>query len=284
LPFHSVCWSDADALGLFPHTLIVCDRLSSVTFLDEYLSAAPEQSLVSGAVEAHVAEGAQLNYVQLQGWAGSAYNLSCQVARVERDGVFNGVGVFLGGRLSRNEIEVELRGTGATSRLQSVVFGDGHQHFDQQTLQDHVGRNTASDLLMKAALKDESRSVFMGLIRILGEARGSNAFQTARTLLLSAKAKADAIPSLEILANDVKCKHAAAVGQVDESQLFYLMSRGLTREQAQRMIVLGFFEPVIAGVPLESVRERLWARIEAKLDGPHPDPLPRGGEGIGTRT
>jgi Fe-S cluster assembly protein SufD len=150
-----------------------------------------------------------------------------------------------------------------------MVFGDLHQHFDHQTLQDHLAPNTSSDSLFKTALTDSSRSVAAGLIRIAPEAQGTEAFLESRNMLLSDKARADSIPGLEILANDVRCKHAATVGRIDEEQLFYLMSRGVDRDTAESLIVAGFFAPVIDRVPMEWLRNKLTATLARRLELAH---------------
>jgi len=145
------------------------------------------------------------------------------------------------------------------------MFGDGRQHFDLHTLQKHLVDHTTSDLLIKGCLKDRARSIYQGLIQVAEGAQRTDAYQANRNLLLSDTARADSIPGLEILANDVRCTHGATIGTVDEEQMFYLMTRGLPRNQAQRLIVEGFFTPVLDRIPLESVRDQLRQVIQQKI-------------------
>jgi Fe-S cluster assembly protein SufD len=145
------------------------------------------------------------------------------------------------------------------------MFGDGRQHFDLHTLQKHLTDHTTSDLLIKGCLKDRARSIYQGLIQVAEGAQRTDAYQANRNLLLSDTARADSIPGLEILANDVRCTHGATIGTVDEEQMYYLMSRGLPGNEAQRLIVEGFFTPVLDRIPLESVRDQLRQVIQQKI-------------------
>ena len=148
-----------------------------------------------------------------------------------------------------------------------VFFADGDQHFDHRSLQDHVAPNCNSDLLYKGALRDRSRAVYSGWVHVRPDAQKTNAMQTSRNIVLSEHAKADAIPNLEIEANDVRCGHAASVGPVDEETIFYLQSRGITREDAERLIVSGFFQEVLDRVQIDEVREGAEAAIANELAG-----------------
>ena len=158
-----------------------------------------------------------------------------------------------------------LTGPGAEVYVHGFMFGDGRQHFDLHTLQKHLVDHTTSDLLIKGCLKDRARSIYQGLIQVAEGAQRTDAYQANRNLLLSDTARADSIPGLEILANDVRCTHGATIGTVDEEQMFYLMTRGLPRNQAQRLIVEGFFTPVLDRIPLESVRDQLRQVIQQKI-------------------
>jgi Fe-S cluster assembly protein SufD len=150
--------------------------------------------------------------------------------------------------------------------MRGVVFGGDDQHFDHQTLQEHIAADCSSDLLFKVVVKDQAMSVHLGIVRVHRDARGTDASQTVRNLILSEGAKAHPILPLEIEASDIRrCSHAATVGQVDENQLFYLMSRGLSRRDAQKLIVDGFFEPVLEAIPLPSIQHRLRQAVDEKL-------------------
>ena len=170
-----------------------------------------------------------------------------------------------GSRKGKTRIQNDLAGQGATSRVTGAYFADGEQHLDFDTFQEHIAPNTTSDFAFKGALRDEATTVWRGMIRVEREAQKTNAYQENRNLLLSERAHADSIPGLEILANDVRCTHGATLGQVDRDQLFYLMSRGLSRSEAERLIVRGFFQDVLDRIELEPVREALAEALEARI-------------------
>jgi Fe-S cluster assembly protein SufD len=174
--------------------------------------------------------------------------------------------VGLGASVSRVDLNARLLGPGANSDMLGLYFGDADQHFDFNTSQDHIAPNTSSDLLYKGALDGASRSVFRGIIRVHPGAQQTDAYQTNRNLLLSGKARADSLPNLEIEADDVKCSHGATVGELDAEAKFYLMSRGLDRITAERLVVLGFLGEVLAKLPLGGVVEKVTKVIEEKLD------------------
>ena len=175
----------------------------------------------------------------------------------------------LGGFLSKSYVETVLTGPGSEGNLVGLVLTDGQQHIDHQTLQEHLAPHTTSNLLLKSAVKGHSQSIFAGLVRMPREAQQSDAFQEARALLLSEHAKADAIPKLEIVANDVRCTHAGAIGQVDAEQKFYLMTRGIPEDEAERVIVTGFFEPALERIPVDHVRDSTRKALHARLQVLH---------------
>ena len=175
------------------------------------------------------------------------------------------VNINFGAAISKTHVITRLTGAGASSKLYGFVSGHGRQHIDQHSLQDHQAPHTTSDLFYKAALRDESRMIYTGLIRIATTAKQTNAFQTNNNLLLSQAAHAESIPMLEILADDVQCKHAATIGPVDEEQVFYLNSRGIPKELAQRLVVMGFVEPIIEQVSFEPLRQRLRQELAGDL-------------------
>jgi Fe-S cluster assembly protein SufD len=147
-----------------------------------------------------------------------------------------------------------------------IYIAQGDQHFDHETLQDHIAPHASSNLLFKGALNDAGRSVFRGLIRVHPKAQRTDAYQTNRNLILSDKARADSLPNLEIQADDVRCSHAATVGQLDEEEVFYLLSRGIPKAEAVRLVVFGFFGEVLEQLPLEGVKQELLRVVERKLD------------------
>ncbi len=171
----------------------------------------------------------------------------------------------LGASVARVDLNARLEGPGARSDMLGLYFARGDQHFDHNTRQDHVSEQAESDLLYKGALYDRAKTIFRGIIRVHPGAQRTDAYQTNRNLLLSEDAEAVSLPNLEIEADDVKCSHGATVGQLDEEELFYLMSRGLDRGAAERLVIFGFFGEVLDRLPLPGVVEELKNAIEAKI-------------------
>ncbi len=267
LPVHSVFYNTQAGLSL-GHVLVVLEQGANITFLNEYLSA-PDVSAHAafvGATELLVGDNANLRFVSLQDWGRNVYDFRHERARVSRDGQLDWIMGTMGGRLTKDFAEIELDGEGSWARMSGLFFSDTDQLIDHDTQQNHNAPHTTSDLLFKGALKHHSRSVWQGMIRVLPNAQKTDGFQANRNLLLSENARADSIPGLEILANDVRCTHAATVGKLEEEPIFYLMSRGMTRIDAERLLVVGFFDPIMERIPFEGVRERLAQHIEAKLD------------------
>ena len=239
---------------------------SQVSYVDEIVSDDFEaQTFTSNAVEVIARDGAAVQYVAVQRLGTGAFYQSVQRTLAQRDAAIDTLNVGLGASVSRVDLNARLLGPGASSDMLGLYFGDGTQHFDFNTSQDHVEPNTSSDLLYKGALDGNSRSVFRGVIRVLRGAQRTDAYQTNRNLLLSSGARADSLPNLEIEADDVKCSHGATVGELDSEARFYLMSRGLDRTQAERMVVMGFLGEVLARLPLGGVVEKVSRVIEEKL-------------------
>jgi Fe-S cluster assembly protein SufD len=194
-----------------------------------------------------------------------AFYMSAQRTLAQRDSTLDTLNVSLGASVTRVDLNARLLGPGSNSDMLGLYFGDGSQHFDHNTSQDHVADHANSDLLYKGALDDASRAVFRGIIRVWPGAQQTDAYQTNRNLLLSPDARADSLPNLEIQADDVKCSHGATVGQLDQESLFYLMSRGMNRSQAERLVVMGFLGEVLSRLPLGGVTEKVIRVIERKL-------------------
>jgi Fe-S cluster assembly protein SufD len=267
LPIRVTRWFEKAGQAHFSRTLIVAEEGSQVSFVDEALSPdLPEHTLVSTAVEVFAREAAQLQFVSLQRMGKGVFHLSQQRTLASRDSTLDTLNVSLGASVSRVDLTAELRGPGANSDMLGLYFGDGDQHFDHNTRQDHAAPQAKSDLLYKGALDGAARAVFRGVIRVHPGAQGTDAYQTNRNLLLSKEARADSLPNLEIEADDVRCSHGATVGELDQEHLFYLMSRGLTRTVAERLVVLGFLGEVLSRLPLGGVVEKVTAIIADKLD------------------
>jgi len=255
--------------AIFPLTVITVGAGSSVTIIDESISIdltrSQDPHLVNGRIELHIGPNASVHYVRLQRWAPQAREFLLQRAVLGQNATLTMANINLGAALSKAHLVTKLAAPGASTRLYGFVFGRDKQHIDQHTLQDHQAPHTTSDLQFKAALQDESRMVYTGLIRIGKEAQQTEAFQANHNLLLSKTARAETIPMLEILADDVQCKHGASIGPIDDEQAFYLMSRGIPRAQAQRLLVMGFVESIIQQIPFAPLQERLRQEIEGEI-------------------
>ena len=267
LPLQTLTYLDADDAAVFPHTLIVVGANASVTFIDRYASPDLTRAFSNAVTEIVVGNGAHVRYASIQDWGSGVTHLGVQRATVGRDADIRTLAIGFGADLARAEAETILAQPGGFSEMLGVFFADGDQHFDHRTLQDHVAPSCNSDLLYKGALRDRSRAVYSGWVHVRPDAQKTNAMQTSRNIVLSEHAKADAIPNLEIEANDVRCGHAASVGPVDEETIFYLQSRGITREDAERLIVSGFFQEVLDRVQIDEVREGAEAAIANELAG-----------------
>ena len=266
VPLVSEAWIRSDGSALFPHTLIIAEAGSRVTLLDQFGSYAGEwPAFVDGIVEIILRDSAQVRYIAHQDWMASVTEVGMLRARLARDSSLNSLVVGLGGRVVKSNSESLLEGPGASSEMLGFIFGHNGQHFDLHTLQEHRAPHTFSDLLYKNAVKDHARSVFFGMIRVHQGAQKTNAFQANRNLILSDGAKADSIPNLEIMANDLRCTHGSATSRLNEEHLFYLMSRGLRRLDAVRMVVEGFFAELFDRIPLEDVRARLHGDVDRKM-------------------
>jgi Fe-S cluster assembly protein SufD len=267
LPLQTLTYLDADGAAIFPHTLIVVGANAACTFIDRYVSPDLEHAFSNAVTEIVVGDGARVRYASIQDWGAGVTHLAVQRALVGRDADIRTLAIGFGADLARAETETILASPGGFSEMLGVFFADGDQHFDHRTLQDHVAPNCQSDLLYKGALRDSSRAVYSGWVHVRPEAQKTNAMQTSRNVVLSEHAKADAIPNLEIEANDVRCGHAASVGPVDDEAIFYLESRGIPRDDAERLIVTGFFQEVLDRVTIEEVREGAESAIAAELAG-----------------
>lgn len=252
--------------SLFWRLLVVAEpgaRFSVVqelTSADEHLDA-----YVNGVVEVVVREHAKVELVNVQRLSRKTWLFASCHARVERDAELDWVEGGFGSGRGKVWIQNDLAERGATSRVTGAYFADGDQHLDYDTYQLHAAPDTTSDFAFKGALRDTAATVWRGMIRVEEGAQKTNAYQENRNLLLSKTATANSIPGLEILANDVRCTHGATLSQVDREQLFYLMARGLSRSESERLIVRGFFQDVLDRVDLEPVREALGSALETRI-------------------
>jgi Fe-S cluster assembly protein SufD len=258
--------SSVPGSALFWRLLVVAEEGSRFSLIEEYSSAERDLSAYSNAAaELFVGPAAKLEYVSIQNLSQETWHFATHHARVERDGQLDWVAGGFGSKKGKIRIQNDLAGPGATSRVTGAYFADGDQHLDYDTFQEHMAPSTESDFAFKGALREQAHAVWRGMIRVEEDAQKTNAYQENRNLLLSEKAHADSIPGLEIMANDVRCTHGATIGRVDRNELFYLMTRGLSRAEAERLIVRGFFQDILDRIDLEPVREALGAALEARI-------------------
>jgi Fe-S cluster assembly protein SufD len=265
-PLHSVLWGPGTDLAHFSHLIVYVEDGASVTYVHE--AASPDESghaLHAGVVEIHVGKDANLRFVELQSWGRHVWNFSHERARVERGGNLDWIFGAVGSRLTKNFSDLDLAGEGSVGRMSGFYFTDGTQHLDHDTQQNHLAPHTTSDLLFKGALKGKSRSVWQGMIYVAPGAQKTDGYQANRNLVLDDQARADSIPGLEILADDVRCTHGATVGKLEQEPLFYLKTRGIPQREAEQLVVEGFFDPIMQRIPFEGVRERFQQAIQDKL-------------------
>jgi len=265
-PLYVRVTSSVPDAALFWRVLVVAEEGSRFSFIEEHASAAPDLPGYSNVVaELFVGDGAKLEYVSIQNLSRETWHFASHRATVGRDAELDWVAGGFGSKKGKIRIENDLAGQGGTSRVTGAYFADGAQHLDYDTLQRHIAPNTTSDFAFKGALRDKARAVWRGMIRVEEDAQKTNAYQENRNLLLSPDAHADSIPGLEIKANDVRCTHGATVSQVDRDELFYCMARGLSRGEAERLIVRGFYQEIFDRIELEPVRTALQTALEARI-------------------
>ena len=265
-PLHSVLWGPGSELAHFSHLIVYVEDGASVTYVHE--AASPDEvghAMHAGVVEIYVGKDANLRFVELQSWGRHVWNFSHERARVERGGNLDWIFGAVGSRLTKNFSDLDLAGEGAVGRMSGFYFTNGTQHLDHDTQQNHLAPHTTSDLLFKGALKGKSRSVWQGMIYVAPGAQKTDGYQANRNLVLDDQARADSIPGLEILADDVRCTHGATVGKLEMEPLFYLKSRGIPQREAEQLVVEGFFDPIMQRIPFEGVRERFQQAIQDKL-------------------
>ena len=266
LPFE-VLHTVAPGGSVFPHTTIVVGENASATLVDTFKSEDAEAPSISASVvEIEAKRGATVNYISLQQWGRNVHHFQTQRFTGHRDSTVRSLAVNLGATFARTQVESVLKGEGSFSEMLGLYFADSDQHFAQRTLQSHNGAHATSDLLYKGALKERSKSEYSGLIKVLKGAQGTDAYQANRNLVLSEDALARSIPQLEIEANEVRCTHGATVSPVEEEHLFYLMSRGIDRVTAQKLVVFGFFGEVLDRIRVPRVRDELSDAISAKVE------------------
>ncbi|MDR5710381.1 MAG: Fe-S cluster assembly protein SufD, partial [Armatimonadota bacterium] len=269
-PFVCVEWVKGDRIAVFPHLLVILEEGAEATLVQFLRSAPIRAGLVNLGVEIRLGDASRLRYAYEQDWASEVHEFGVVRAEVGRDASLASFVSAFGGSVVKDFIQVHLRGPGGSSEMLGAFFTADRQHYDHHTLQEHFAPHTTSDLLYKNAVLDAARSIFAGLIRVHPGAQRTNAFQSNRNLLLSPDARADSKPELEIMANDLRCTHGSAVSRLDEQHVFYLQTRGLTRQQAVHMMVEGFFSEVLDRLPLENLRLHLEQLVARKMGAQAP--------------
>jgi Fe-S cluster assembly protein SufD len=265
-PLYSLIGLATEGAADFSHTLIILEEGATATLLEETSSESPTATgMHVGAVELLLGPRSNLQYVQLQNWNDKVWHFAHQAGRVEADASLQWSVGALGAKLAHIHQEVFLDGKGATAQVNGVTFATDKQLISYYTQQTHNAPNTQSDLLYKDVVRDHARCIWRGMIKVAKDAQKTDGYQRNDSLLLSDTCRVDAIPGLEIEADDVRCTHGATCGRVDEEQLFYCMCRGLKRSEAMHLIVEGFFQRVYDRIPVEIVRETLGQAVERKL-------------------
>jgi len=264
-PVVIVHWTDGDGLAAFPSTAVQCGADSELTVVEHHASA-DVRAFSAPVVRLALGNAARLRFVGVQDLGPRVFSVAYQRSRVGRDATLATSAVALGGDYARLRADSRIDGKGGSASLMAAYFADGSRMHDFRTLQDHAAPCSTSDLVFKGAVQDTARSVYSGLIRVGKEAPGTNAFQTNRNLVLSDGAGAESVPNLEIETDDVRCSHASAVGPIDEEQRYYLESRGIPPEVAERLIVLGFLADVIDKIPSANLVAAIKATIAQRLE------------------
>jgi len=247
------------------HTLVVAEENARVKVIEEYTGGGAGPVLSVPVVEVYAGPGAKIEFAAVQSWQRQVTELVTRRAWIERDADVQLVSAAMGGKLTKAFVGGTLAGEGANANLYGCYFPEAGQHVDTTTLQDHRVSNGTSDLLFKGALYERARSIFRGVVRVHPGAQQTDAYQTNNNLLLGDEARADSMPVLEIRADDVRCSHGATLAHLKDEELFYLRTRGLDRETAQRMVIAGFFEPILDHIPLASLRQKLHEAVGKRI-------------------
>jgi len=264
-PLYSLSLLSPNGLDL-GRTVVILEEGAEATLLAETASLDPAAAgLHCGVIEIRVGPGARLRYVNLQNWGTGVWHFAHQRALLHQDARLQWTIGALGSRLAKVNQHVALVGPRAETQVNGVMFTEGKQHLSYHTLQHHQAPECKSDLLYKGALQDQSHLVWRGMIHVDRDAQKTDGYQRNDNLILSDTVRVDSIPGLEILADDVKCTHGATSGRVDDEQIFYASARGLTRKEAVRMIVAGFFQQVFDRITIESVRNALGDAIGRRV-------------------
>jgi Fe-S cluster assembly protein SufD len=256
---------DSDGAGLDWRVLIVLEEGAEAEVWERYRSQDGAAGLFNAVVELSVGAGSNLRYVCEQELSDRSWVFATQRAELGRDAGLEWIALGFGSARGKVRMETKLAGQGSSARVTGAYAGAGVQHLDFDTTQEHAAEHTTSDLAFRGVLADRATAVWRGMIRVDPGAQKTDAFQESRNLLLSRQAHADAIPGLEIEADDVRCTHAAAVAQIDREQLYYLRARGLSEAQAKRLVIDGFRQALVERAPAGRMRDALAGALEGRL-------------------
>ena len=266
-PIVNYYWASGERVAVYPHTLIIAEDNAKISVVDLFFSdSTSNEALNISASNIYAGSGAKVFRKVVQNWNQKTISFQLDTTVAERDAQVKNIAVNIGATRARFESQTRIEGAGADVKMYSLTVAEENQEFDQRTFQTHNANNAVSDLLYKNALLDKSRSIFSGLIKVAEGAQQTDAYQTNRNLLLDPRAEANALPGLEILANDVRCSHGATTGNVDEEELFYIMQRGISRRVAMQLMVFGFFEEIIDLIDNEELAENVRKLIHYKFD------------------
>ena len=266
-PFVNYYWTSGEQAAVFPHTLIIAEENAKASVVDIFFSETEDNQALNVSVSnIHAASGANVFRKVVQDWNEKTVSFQLDTTVADRDTLVKNLAVNIGAERARFENQTRIEGPGADVKMYSLTVAEESQEFDQRTFQTHNAGNAVSDLLYKNALLDKARTIFSGLIKVAEGAQQTDAYQTNRNLLLDPTAEANALPGLEILANDVKCSHGATTGNVDAEELFYMMQRGLAKRDAMKLMVFGFFEEVIEKVDSDELADNLRELIRNKFE------------------
>jgi len=266
-PFVNYYWTSGEQAAVFPHTLIIAEENAKASVVDIFFSETEDNQALNVSVSnIHAASGANIFRKVVQDWNEKTVSFQLDTTVADRDTLVKNLAVNIGAERARFENQTRIEGPGADVKMYSLTVAEESQEFDQRTFQTHNAGNAVSDLLYKNALLDKARTIFSGLIKVAEGAQQTDAYQTNRNLLLDPTAEANALPGLEILANDVKCSHGATTGNVDAEELFYMMQRGIAKRDAMKLMVFGFFEEVIEKVDSDELADNLRQLIRNKFE------------------
>ncbi len=268
LPIGVVATLFSENGALYTHNILHIGRGSTIEIAEEFLSPADKRALLSLSFTRIIVEPeATLKLTSLQNFGAGAYHFGTHHISLHRDANFELVWGGFGSRIAKSRIFVELLGENSSAKIGGFVAGAGRQHLDHDTTQHHVARKTQSDLLFKGVVTGRSRSLYQGMIVVDKTAQKTDAYQSVKHLILSETARVDALPGLEILADDVRCTHGATTRPLDEEELYYMACRGLSREQAQELLIEAHLEPILARIPNRDLQDRCRDAVTLKLMG-----------------